>query len=78
MVSGHSAEEIVDSIAWHYMAGNAGLNGTQLAEHKRRLACPACENGTPLDGAAGLAVPAGFARGLAADEAKDGSEEAPW
>ena len=42
-----TSEDILASITWHYMVGNKAITGTQLAEHKARLACPACEDKTP-------------------------------
>jgi hypothetical protein len=40
------AAQIVASIDHHYRV-TGFLNGQQLAEHKRRLACPACATASP-------------------------------
>lgn len=47
-MSGHTSEEILDSLTWHSIVLGLDLTASQWQEHKRRLACRACEHGTPL------------------------------
>jgi hypothetical protein len=56
-----SPDEIVTSITWHYMIV-PDLTASQLAEHEKRGACPACE----------AELPGAQARTAAAVEATDG------
>ena len=52
------AAPIVSSITWHFMVGCALLSTSQLAEHKRRHGCPACDAKTlPAIAEATLAEP---------------------
>lgn len=70
-----TTEEIVASIAYHFAMGAPDLSTSQMAEHKRRGVCPACENGMqvePIVAARGTIYPDG------PDEVAGGPEHDPY
>lgn len=38
-----SDKDLLASISWHFSIGNEALNADQLAQHRTRDSCPACD-----------------------------------